>query len=194
MMKKVWATIIMCMLVSLGVFAVVTAQKESWMKSNTLSTATSMPQGKKCGIPLSPIALNDDASELDDLELLINNQELEQNRYRYETKSMQIKPKVVEGTWGYLNDLEPRGTISGVIGRKHKLGILKAEFATYDNTTNGKILGIFKKGFFNGKILLPNDEPKRITGLYTVDTESQTASIQWMTIELFGWADIHLCD
>ncbi len=193
MKKKLCVTILVCMLVFLGATAAVSAQYGLLAKKNNNQrryTALSMNQNE--AVKDNGIVIDDEIDDTDKLLGTTPDPKGEQNqyqyRYLYDTKGRIL----FEGTWGHSNDSEPRGYVSGFIGKQHKTGFLKGEFVTYDNSTSGKIAGIFKKGYFNGKIIISDAEPKKITGLYVYDVETRTANLQWMTFGSSGWAEIHV--
>jgi len=73
-------------------------------------------------------------------------------------------PKVkFGGIWGYVGDNETQGYVGG---------FLKGIWNTTDGSAKGRVVGILKHGFFNGKIVT-EDGACRITGMYKIDRENQ---------------------
>jgi len=92
------------------------------------------------------------------------------------------------GIWGYEGANETSGYLGGVLVKREHVVVLKGLWKTTDNTTKGKIVGILKKGYFDGKIIAQNQTECRIVGLYRYDTENNLLHIRWMTAQQTGWA------
>lgn len=98
-------------------------------------------------------------------------------------------PKVkFQGIWGHEGSNETVGYVGGVLIKHGRVTVLKARWNTTDNTTAGLVVGILKKGYFNGKIILSKNETYRITGLYKLDRENKVLHLRWMTAQQVGWA------
>ncbi len=94
----------------------------------------------------------------------------------------------VRGIWGLAGDNESDGYFGGKIVRRGRVAVFKGLYNKTDNETFGKVVGIFKRGYFLGKVVNPEGESCRITGLYKVDKEEKIFKIRWMTPHLSGWA------
>ena len=94
----------------------------------------------------------------------------------------------VEGIWGYADKNESSGYFAGKIMKNRRVSILKGVFNTTDNKSKGKIIGIMKHGYFNGKILTGNGTRYPLTGLYDINRENKTIRIRWVTHHEIGWA------
>lgn len=98
-------------------------------------------------------------------------------------------PRVkIRGIWGYEGSNETCGYLGGVLVKREHVVVLKGLWKTTDNTTKGKIVGILKKGYFDGKIITQNQTECRIVGLYRYDTENNLLHLHWMTVQQTGWA------
>lgn len=94
-------------------------------------------------------------------------------RYRYQLASNDIKldKKYIsakfKGVWKYDDSEEIDGYIAGVIiKRVHRPGgFFKAVWNTTDGTPKGKIKGIYRFGYFAGKVIT-NNGTKPIVGFY----------------------------
>ncbi|MBN2066729.1 MAG: hypothetical protein JW771_08000 [Candidatus Thermoplasmatota archaeon] len=96
-----------------------------------------------------------------------------------------------KGIWGDLGDNETKGYCKGTLGKTGRIGFLNGFY----NTTNGsvgRVRGILKYGYFNGKIITPKGEKRPITGFYRIDQETRSLHIQWMTINRVGWAHLRI--
>ena len=94
----------------------------------------------------------------------------------------------VRGIWGLAGDNESDGYFGGKIVRRGRVAVFKGLYNKTDNETFGKVVGIFKRGYFLGKVVNPDGESCRITGLYKVDKEEKIFKMRWMTTHLSGWA------
>ena len=130
--------------------------------------------------------------EADDLALSSSKKEqtLEQiptmNRQAVQLQKGASKQKF-RGIWGYADDNETQGYVGGFIGRRGRFGYINGAWNTTDDDKQGRVFGILKKGFFNGKIVTENGT-NRITGLYRIDKEKQVLHLRWMTAYKVGWA------
>lgn len=97
------------------------------------------------------------------------------------------------GIWGDLGDNETKGYARGVLGRRGRVGFLKGVYNTTDgNGSFGRVYGILKHGYFNGKIITPKGYKRPITGFYRVDQEKHILHLQWMTPNRVGWAHLRV--
>ena len=92
------------------------------------------------------------------------------------------------GTWGYEGSNETCGYLGGVLIKRERVVVLKGLWNTTDNLTKGNIVGILKRGYFNGKIITQNQTECRIVGLYRYNAENNLLHLRWMTAQQTGWA------
>ncbi|MCJ7697422.1 MAG: hypothetical protein MUO73_03725 [Thermoplasmata archaeon] len=92
------------------------------------------------------------------------------------------------GIWGYEGSNETCGYLGGVLVKRERVVVLKGLWNTTDNMTKGNIVGILKKGYFNGIIITQNQTKCRIVGLYRYDAENNLLHLRWMTAQQTGWA------
>jgi hypothetical protein len=92
------------------------------------------------------------------------------------------------GIWGYEGSNETSGYLGGVLVKRERVVVLKGLWNTTDNMTKGNIVGILKKGYFNGRIITQNQTKCRIVGLYRYDAENNLLHLRWMTAQQTGWA------
>ncbi|MBE3122827.1 MAG: hypothetical protein IMZ58_11570 [Thermoplasmata archaeon] len=101
------------------------------------------------------------------------------------TDTPQVK---FRGIWGYEGSNETCGYLGGVLVKRERVVVLKGLWNTTDNMTKGNIVGILKRGYFNGKIITQNQTKYRIVGLYRYDAENNLLHLRWMTAQQTGWA------
>jgi hypothetical protein len=141
-------------------------------------------------VPLSAMAYS---------ELSYNNtikpQYEKQVRHRYEQvysygKPVDIPPlnTKVRGIWGFAGDNESDGYFGGILTRSHRFGVFRGLFNTTDNETRGKIVGILKHGYLDGRVITADQNVSPVTGLYKVDKETHVIKLRWMTPFTSGWA------
>jgi len=95
------------------------------------------------------------------------------------------------GIWGDLDDNETKGYTRGVLGRRGRAGFLKGVYNTTDgNGSFGRVYGVLKHGYFNGKVITPKGNKVPITGFYRVNREKHVLHLQWMTPNRVGWAHL----
>jgi hypothetical protein len=94
----------------------------------------------------------------------------------------------IRGIWGVSGDNESDGYFGGRIVRHGRFAVLKSLYNKSDNESFGKVFGIMKKGYFNGRVVNPNGQSCKIVGLYHVDKENETLKMRWMTPLGSGWA------
>jgi hypothetical protein len=100
------------------------------------------------------------------------------------TDTPQVK---FRGIWGYEGSNETCGYLGGVLVKRERVVVLKGLWNTTDNMTKGNIVGILKRGYFNGKIITQNQTKCRIVGLYRYDAENNLLHLRWMTAQQTGW-------
>lgn len=167
-MKKIMATVIIIGLVLLNLSAVVSADEYLDMDP---------------AIDLAPedIEINEYGET--------SSQEVKsrvRNSYR-DGEDCRPKAKFI-GIWGYQDDNETIGYVGGYLTRRGRFGVLRGLWNKTDNETKGKVFGIFKKGFFNGRVVTPSGNKCHITGLYKINQENKTFHMLWMTPGKVGWA------
>jgi hypothetical protein len=94
----------------------------------------------------------------------------------------------LRGIWGLIGDNESDGYFGGRIFRRGRFAVFKGLYNKTDNESFCKIFGIMKRGYFNGRVINPNNESCKITGLYKIDRENKTFKMRWMTRHNSGWA------
>jgi hypothetical protein len=94
----------------------------------------------------------------------------------------------VRGIWGFAGDNESDGYFGGQLIKNRRVVIFRGVYNTTDNESYGKVVGIMKRGYFNGRLVTPDGEKCRITGLYKIDKENKTLKLRWMTPQKMGWA------
>ncbi|MCX6663984.1 MAG: hypothetical protein NTZ75_07030 [Euryarchaeota archaeon] len=93
-----------------------------------------------------------------------------------------------KGIWGYEGSNETYGYLGGVLVKRERVVVLKGLWNTTDNMTKGNIVGILKRGYFNGIIITQNQTKCRIVGLYRYNAENNLLHLRWMTAQQTGWA------
>jgi hypothetical protein len=96
------------------------------------------------------------------------------------------------GIWGYEGFNETSGYLGGVLVKRERVVVLKGLWNTTDNMTKGNIVGILKRGYFNGRIITQNQTKYHIVGLYRYDAEDSVLHLRWMTVHQTGWAHCHI--
>ena len=94
----------------------------------------------------------------------------------------------IRGVWGLSGDNESDGYFGARIVRRGRFAIFKGLYNKTGNESSGKVFGIMKKGYFNGRVVNPDGESCKITGLYHVDKEEDLLKMRWMTPLSSGWA------
>ncbi len=93
----------------------------------------------------------------------------------------------VIGKWGHGKDEDPDGYFAARITQRGRVGLLKGVYNLTGEEEKTRIIGIMKKGYFNGRIITDDGEVK-LTGFYRVDKEQHLLKMQWMTPGHAGWA------
>ena len=96
------------------------------------------------------------------------------------------------GIWGNEGSNDTAGYLGGVLVKRERVVVLKGLWNTTDNMTKENIVGILKRGFFNGRIITQNQTKCRIVGLYRYDVENHLLHLRWMTAQQTGWAHCHI--
>jgi hypothetical protein len=94
----------------------------------------------------------------------------------------------VRGIWGLSGDNESDGYFGAKIVRRGRFGVFKGIYNKSGNESYGKVFGIMKKGYFNGRVVNPDGESCKIIGLYHIDKENELLKMRWMTPLGSGWA------
>jgi hypothetical protein len=107
-------------------------------------------------------------------------------------KDLSKRSVIFKGIWGFSGDNESDGYFGGKIVCGNRVRILKGFYNKTDNETKGRVIGILKNGFFNGKIIGPDGVKYSIVGLFRVNKEDKTLKMKWMTPYNSGWAAARL--
>ena len=129
---------------------------------------------------------NNQAAE-DDLLELVNEAEDEQIQSTNPTTTSTGKGLKAIGKWGHGKDEEADGFFGARITRKGRFAVFKGVYNLTGEEERNQIVGIMKKGYFNGKIIT-NEGSVKLTGLYKVDKENRLLKMQWMSPGHAGWA------
>lgn len=92
------------------------------------------------------------------------------------------------GIWGYKGFNQTIGYLGGVLVKPERVVVIKGAWNTTDNFMKGNIVGILKRGYFNGRIITQNQTIGRIVGLYRYNAEKTLLNLYWMTTQQIGWA------
>jgi hypothetical protein len=97
------------------------------------------------------------------------------------------------GIWGYKESNETCGYLGGILVKRGHVVVLKGQWNNTDNMSKGNIIvGILKRGYFNGRIITQNQTKCCIVGLYRYDAENNLLHLRWMTAQQTGWAHCHI--
>ena len=94
----------------------------------------------------------------------------------------------IRGIWGFAGDNESDGYFGGRLIKNRRVLVFRGVYNKTGNESYGKIIGIMKRGYFNGRLVTPDGEKCKITGLYKIDRENKTLKMRWMTPHQMGWA------
>jgi hypothetical protein len=94
----------------------------------------------------------------------------------------------IRGVWGFAGDNESDGYFAGRISRRGRFAFFNGLYNKTDDESYGKLIGIMKKGYFNGVILNSDEDRCIITGLYKINKEDNTFKMRWITPYYGGWA------
>jgi hypothetical protein len=94
----------------------------------------------------------------------------------------------VRGVWGYAGDNESDGYFGGNITRRNRVGLFRGLYNITDNESKGRIVGIMRYGYFNGRVITPDGDKCHVTALYKIDEENELLKLRWMTPLKAGWA------
>lgn len=190
-MKRLWTTLIIFGLVTLGATTMVSAQGAQ----NGYQNALQYRQRLQNRIQMHPTTQNGLASASDSVS---DDMELEQSlqlkeRLQIRNQEQNKYPKArFRGIWGFADDNTTQGYLGGIAGKREHGGYLKGLWNTTDNTSKGTIAGILKKGFFNGRFTTGDGASYPITGFYRIDRENKLMHIRWMTLNKVGWAHLKI--
>jgi hypothetical protein len=154
-------------------------------KNNSLSTPGRCAHSTRAPttLVLAEQSIADESSD-NDLNVLFEDT-LDPSAASVSTESKQYL--IVKGRWGQGSDNETDGYFGARIIRRGRVGVFKGVYNKTDDSERHQIVGIMKKGYFNGKIITDEGEYK-ITGLYRVDKENKLLKLQWMVPGSGGWA------
>jgi hypothetical protein len=98
----------------------------------------------------------------------------------------------LRGKWGFGKDKEFDGYFGGRITLRstesgHRVGVFRGLYNKTGCDEKYSIVGIMKKGYFNGKVTTAEGVCK-CTALYTIDKENHLLKMQWMIPHQAGWA------
>ena len=96
------------------------------------------------------------------------------------------------GIWGYRESNVTSGYVNGEITKGRYARIFKGIWKTIDNSSVGKVVGIMKRGYFNGHIIKKNESKIPITGIYRINRENRTITMTWLTPTNIGWIVVRL--
>ncbi|HDO19868.1 MAG TPA: hypothetical protein ENG74_03985, partial [Thermoplasmatales archaeon] len=132
-------------------------------------------------LPLSAMAIPSLSANKSICSKSINRERLKM-AYKHEWKH-KVK---VRGIWGYESNNNSSGIFAGVMTKTRKGIILfKGIWKTDNNSSKGKIFGIMKKGYFNGRVITEG-KVIPITGLYKVNREKRTIRMKWLMPNNYG--------
>ena len=99
----------------------------------------------------------------------------------------------IRGKWGNGKDREFDGYWGGRITLRTnqngiRVGVFKGLFNKTGDDEKQQLVGIMKKGYFNGKIIKEDGSETKLTGLYKIDRENKLLKMQWMVPHNAGWA------
>ena len=103
----------------------------------------------------------------------------------------------IRGKWGNGKDREFDGYWGGRITLRTnqngiRVGVFKGLFNKTGDDEKQQLVGIMKKGYFNGKIIKEDGSETKLTGLYKIDRENKLLKMQWMVPHNAGWAIAHV--
>jgi len=161
------------------------------LSMNTIVSAY-MPAESISDYELSDTVLYEDAKDISEpvqQRNRIQNQKRIQDSYD-ESAIQQSKRKYVtlRGMWGFEGEEETSGYAGGVVYRKGRVGVFRGLWNKTGDDENGRIVGIIKHGYFNGRVITPEGNASHIIGLYSINKEEQILKMRWMTPGANGWA------
>lgn len=98
------------------------------------------------------------------------------------------KSAKIRGIWGFAGDNESDGYFGGQLIKNRRVVVFRGVYNQTGNESYGKVVGIMKRGYFNGRLVTPTGEKCRIVGLYKIDRENKILKLRWMTPHRTGWA------
>lgn len=112
----------------------------------------------------------------------------QQNNGAATTDTPGKKSTKIRGIWGFTGDNESDGYFAGQLIKKPRVVVFRGVYNLTGNDSYGKVIGIMKRGYFNGRLVTPDGEKYRIVGLYKIDRENGILKLRWMTAHRTGWA------
>ena len=94
----------------------------------------------------------------------------------------------LRGIWGLAGDNELDGYFGGRLIKNPRVIVFQGVYNKTDNKSYGKVIGIMKHGYFNGRLITLSGKKCRIVGLYQLDQENKTLKLRWLTPYKAGWA------
>lgn len=99
----------------------------------------------------------------------------------------------IRGKWGAGKEKTPDGFWGGRIILRtteegKRFGVFNGLYNKTGSEEKHQLVGIMKKGYFNGKIINDDGKEIKLTGLYTFDRENKLLKMQWMIPQYAGWA------
>jgi len=124
----------------------------------------------------------------DEAKLRVKSKQQLKENYAKEA-STDAKERVVKfrGIWGLSDDNESDGYFGGKIIRRQKVTVLKGLYNKTGNESKGKVVGIMKDGYFNGRVINPDGKVCKITGLFKINKDELTFGMHWLTPYNSGW-------
>ncbi|HID25074.1 MAG TPA: hypothetical protein EYP23_01225 [Thermoplasmata archaeon] len=92
------------------------------------------------------------------------------------------------GIWGFTGDNETSGYFAGVITKRGRVAWVHGVWNTSDNENHGRLVGIMKHGYFNGRVSTGDETMRHVTGLYKINREKHVLRMRWITPHQGGWA------
>ena len=130
-----------------------------------------------------------------DTELIGEERIRNRNLIKLKLKDNELSPACYQkkyvklrGVWGLAGDNESNGYFGGRIIKHGRFAVFRGLYNKTDNESTGKVFGIMKKGYFNGRVVNPDGESCKISGLYKIDRVNMTFKMRWMTLISSGWA------
>ena len=181
MKKKLWATIIIGGMLLMGVSSIVYASETDLKEIDLLDDSKTSENEYQDDVLEE--GTEDSIQKINMYKKMLGEDSAKIQRLRnYRAVKQNVKPKAkFGGVWGYTGDEEIQGYVGGVVGRLGCVGVLKGIWNTTDNEVKGRVVGILKHGFFNGRVINEDGEKTPITGFYKINRENHTFGIKWMT-------------
>ena len=141
-------------------------------------------------------AYDEEISSVDDEEYISEDETTDLPEFTDSDKCLK-KYLRIRGKWGNGTDREFNGYWGGRITLRTtqngiRVGVFKGLFNKTGDDDKQQLVGIMKKGYFNGKIIKEDGSETKLTGLYKIDRENQLLKMQWMVPHNAGWAIAHV--